>query len=130
MPKPDHRGRTGARSARAMPNKPGTITGQFIAHRVGNAWRGATDAQGREYSLPQAVASSVGIKLRGQDVRQAMRWKAVDFDREQGRLRLRRSQIVYRRERNLISHAGFEREIGRIDAKLEALKLRRRDALR
>lgn len=34
MPKPDHRGRTGAHSVRAKPTKPGTIAGQFIPHRV------------------------------------------------------------------------------------------------
>ncbi|MGL4441808.1 MAG: hypothetical protein ACRCUE_21375, partial [Bosea sp. (in: a-proteobacteria)] len=53
------------------------IPGSWYWTRIGNALKGATDFQGRPYSVPQAVSSSFGVKLKSQDVEAAMAWKGI-----------------------------------------------------
>jgi hypothetical protein len=56
--------------------------------KISNAVYGATDAQGRPYSVPQALLSSVGVKVKSQDVESGIMWQMKDFQNVQKALKL------------------------------------------
>ena len=118
----DHLWKSWMPSAAWVPNS-------WYQERITNAMIGARDRQGREYSVPQALASSVGIKLRPQDVRQQMAWRAADFDRAQRALQLEARQILDARSRGMISEAQFHRRMENATRKLEQLADRRQERL-
>lgn len=76
--------------------------------KVENALRDATDARGRPYGLPEALASSIGVKLKPQDVESGIYWHMQDFKRVQQALRTEMRRLGRQRERNLISESEFE----------------------
>ena len=90
--------------------------------KVQNAMTGATDARGRDYSLPEALSSSVGIKLKPQDVESGIYWHGQDFKKVQQALRSEMRQIGRQRERNLISQAEYDRQIAKMMTKFARLE--------
>lgn len=90
--------------------------------KIANAATGATDAQGRDYSLAQALLSSIGIKVRSQDVENGLYWHNVDFKKVNTALRTEMRRLGRQRERNLISQAEYDRAAARISAKFSTLQ--------
>jgi hypothetical protein len=105
------------------------IPGSWYWEKIGNAATGATDAKGRDYSVPQALASSVGIKVKPQDVEEAQYWQAFDFEQVERELKKQGKAIGRQRDRNLISDATYEREMEKIGAKMDRLNVRRDEVL-
>jgi hypothetical protein len=70
------------RQARRSPLQVVDAVGAWVPNswyweKIENAAKGATDRQGRPYSVPLALSSSVGVKLKPQDVEDAMAFKAA-----------------------------------------------------
>lgn len=97
------------------------IPGSWYWERIGNAATGARDAQGRPYSLSNAIPSAVGIKLKPQDVQEAFFWKGVEFDRVERELRAEMRSLGRDYERGMLSQAAYERRQQRVLDKLENL---------
>lgn len=97
------------------------IPGSWYWNRIGNAMTGARDWQGRPYDVPSALASSVGIKAKPQDVEEAMFWKGREFEKVEQDLRaeLRRAGRDF--ERGMISADTLNRRRDRIVGKLQRL---------
>ncbi|TPN11739.1 LPD5 domain-containing protein [Mesorhizobium sp. B2-1-2] len=89
--------------------------------KIGNAINGATDAKGRPYSLPEAVSSSFGVKMKPQDVETGLFWHYKDIKYVDQALRAEARTLARQRERGLISQKAF-------DAGMQAL-LDKRDRL-
>jgi DNA-binding Lrp family transcriptional regulator len=96
----------------------GWAPGGWYWERVGNALRGAEDRSGRQYSLPLALTSSVGIKLKSQDVQAGFESHAFRLDIRLRKLRqeLKRAENQYRQ--NKISKEAFEEQRDRIREKV------------
>jgi hypothetical protein len=92
--------------------------------RMMNAWNGATEADGRSYSMPLALAASVGIKLKPQDVDQGYFWQFFELKKAQQALRAEARSFGRQLERNIISQAQYERSVERIVSKLGELSAR------
>ena len=54
----------------------------YYADKIMIAGRGGRDRLGREYSIPEALASSVGVKLARHDVSYGMALKALEIERK------------------------------------------------
>ncbi|TIW23769.1 MAG: hypothetical protein E5V63_24210 [Mesorhizobium sp.] len=76
--------------------------------KIENAAKGATDAKGRPYSLPEAIASSVGVKLKPQDVETGLFWHYKDIKDADQALRAEARTLARQRERGLISQKAFD----------------------
>ena len=92
--------------------------------RMMNAWNGATEADGRSYSMPLALAASVGIKLKPQDVDQGYFWQFFELRKAQQALRAEARSFGRQLERNIISQAQYDRSVERIVSKLGELSAR------
>jgi hypothetical protein len=106
----DHLYKSWVPSAAYVPNS-------FYWDRVANAVKGATDSAGRPYSVSLALASSVGIKLKPQDVEDAMKWKAIELKRVDRALNEEVQRLGRRQQRGLISETEFNKAISEIVAK-------------
>lgn len=107
----------------AVPSAP-WVPGSFYWDRIGNALRGATDQKGRPYDPALAVASSVGIKLKPQDVDNAVTWKKWEINHAARALKKERGQLERRRARKMISESAYKSEVDEIDEKLKYLQER------
>lgn len=76
--------------------------------KIGNALKGATDAKGRPYGLPEAVSSSFGIKMKPQDVETGLFWHYKDIKDVDQALRAEARTLARQRERGLISQKAFD----------------------
>ncbi|MBP2230837.1 hypothetical protein J2847_004146 [Azospirillum agricola] len=103
------------------------IPGSWYWDRIGNAITGARDWSGRPYSVPQAVASSVGIKVKPQDVQEGFAAWGREFGKAERDLQAEARRASNDRERGLLSETGFERAMERLTKKLEQLGERRRE---
>lgn len=108
-----------------MPSAP-WIPGSWYWERIGNAMSGARDFRGRPYSVPQAVLSSAGIKVKPQDVRQGFYFHGLEFNRVEQELRAQMRRLARDRQRGLITERRFERERVRLITKMRRLGERRR----
>lgn len=90
------------------------VPGSWYWEKIENAAKGATDRQGNPYSVPLALSSSVGIKLKPLDVDDAMAAKAAEFRRVERELQTEARRLAGRQERNIISEAEFNKAIQRI----------------
>jgi len=106
-----------------LPSAP-WIPGSWYWDRISNAMRGATDARGNPYSVPQAILSSVGVKVRPQDVEQGLYWRGVELSKEGGALKSQARALARKRERNLVSQDSYEEGLAVIVLKAERLKQR------
>ena len=105
------------------------VPGSWYWEKIGNAAKGATDSQGRPYSIGLALSSSVGVKLKPQDVQDAMSWKAYEFRQVERALETEARRLGRRKERNLISEAEFNRAMQRIITKKKNLAEKARKTL-
>ena len=99
------------------------IPGSWYWERISNAITGARDYEGRPYELAQAIPSSVGVKLKPQDVTEAFFWKGVEFDRIERELQAALRSIGRDYDRGLISRTTYERREQRILKKFANLEL-------
>ncbi|UVC14695.1 strawberry notch-like NTP hydrolase domain-containing protein [Mesorhizobium onobrychidis] len=95
--------------------------------KIENSLKGATDAKGRDYDLPSALASSVGIKVKGQDVQEGLFWHGYDMKKVEQELRAQARALGRKRERNLISQGEFDRSMSSIMTKMDNLAEKRAD---
>jgi len=97
------------------------VPGSWYWEKIGLAAKGATDSQGRPYPLPEAVASSFGIKLKPQDVEENFQWRMYEFTKARRALKAeeRRMQRLY--ERGIMSDEYFEESMRAIDEKHERI---------
>lgn len=84
------------------------VPNSFYWTKIGNAINGATDAKGRPYSLPEAISSSFGIKMKPQDVETGLFWHYKDIKDVDQALRAEARTLARQRERNLISQKAFD----------------------
>jgi hypothetical protein len=89
--------------------------------------KGATDSQGRPYSVGLALSNSVGVKIKPQDVDDAFRWKAYEFKKVEEALATEARRLARRRERGLISEAEFERAMQTLATKRRRLDEKRHE---
>ena len=101
------------------------IPGSWYWERIGNAITGATDRQGRPYTLRTAIPSSVGIKLNPQDVQENFFWKGIEFNRVEQELRAEMRAIYQRYERGMMSAQTMEKQQAKVLRKLENLNRER-----
>ena len=97
------------------------IPGSWYWEKVGNALSGARDRAGRPYDIPQALSSSVGIKLKSQDVKEGFAIKGLDFERVERELKAQMGRLARDRQRGMISQATFESERQRLIGKMQGL---------
>jgi N12 class adenine-specific DNA methylase/predicted RNA methylase len=84
------------------------VPGSWYFEKIWNAAIGATDGMGRPYDLPSAMASSIGIKLKPQDVESGLGWQMRDMKKVQTALKAEAKQLARQRERGLISQGAFD----------------------
>ena len=105
----------------ATPNVLG-LPGSYATTGVFDAAKGRTDAFGRERSVSQAIASSVGVKLASYPRDILERNIILESKGKQAELERGMRQLARQRSTNTISDAEFERAIGVEQGKL--IKLR------
>ncbi|MBF5094423.1 hypothetical protein F1643_07915 [Azospirillum sp. INR13] len=103
------------------------VPGSWYWDRIGNAITGARDWSGRSYSLPQAVASSVGIKVKPQDVQEGFAAWGREFGKVERELEALARRASRDRERGLLSETGFERQMEDLTRKMGELEKRRKE---
>ena len=89
--------------------------------KIGNAIYGATDTAGHPYSVPQAVLSSIGIKVKPVDIDDGIKWHYFDFRQMQNALKADMRSLAHQLERGLISQRAFDSGAARIMEKYENL---------
>jgi inorganic pyrophosphatase-like protein/conjugative element/phage-associated large polyvalent protein len=97
------------------------IPGSWYWQRVSNAASGVRDWSGRPYDLPQAISSSVGVKLKPQDVREGFAIHGREFEKVERDLKTQMSRLGRDRSRGAISASAFERERTRLIEKMQTL---------
>ena len=97
------------------------VPGSWYWDKIGLSLKGAVDSAGRPYSLPEAVASSFGIKLKPQDVEENASWRSREFDKQ--RRALAAEQRRYRRllNRGILSESAFDDAMKSLDRKRDRL---------
>lgn len=93
------------------------IPGSWYWRKIGLSMRGAVDSTGRPYPLPEAVASSFGIKLKPQDVQQNLMWRRRELDKARRGLNYEQRRLGRLRDRNVLSEESYLEGLGVIDAK-------------
>ena len=97
------------------------IPGSWYFEKIRRAAKGARDYEGRPYSVPQAVASSVGVKLKPHDIDSALVIWGLEFDRIDRELKSQISRLDGDLDRGLISQRTHDREMRRIFEKFDRL---------
>jgi hypothetical protein len=98
------------------------VPGSWYWQKIGNALSGATDASGRPYDVPSALASSVGIKMKPQDVEQGLHWQGFGLVKIEQQLKAEARRLGRQRERNLISQSAFDDGMAALMEKMERLQ--------
>lgn len=97
------------------------IPGSWYWQKIANAFNGAEDRGGNRYDLPSAVASSFGVKVRGQDVAQGFDDHAHRFRRERDELKRERRKLDDQLDGKLISERTYNAAMAANERKLETL---------
>jgi hypothetical protein len=95
------------------------VPNSWYWEKIENAVKGATDRQGRPYSLPLALSSSVGVKLKPQDVDDALSFKAYEFQQVELELAKEAKRIEDRHNRGMTSEAAYNKALADITKKRE-----------
>jgi len=103
-----------------MPAHP-LIPGSWYWQKISTAATGGRDVLGRDYDLPMAALSSLGIKLAPHDVELGFTYHARAFTAIRKELNWQAQQLAQDKERGLISADEFEKQIQRIKKKQERL---------
>ena len=86
--------------------------------KIANAVYGATDTAGHPYSVPQALLSSIGIKVKPVDVEDGIKWHFVDFMKTRDALVQELRSNGRQLERGLISQKAFDAKAADVMEKL------------
>ena len=97
------------------------IPGSWYWEKIGRALSGGTDARGRPYPVPEAVASSFGVKLKPRDVEEGFRWRAYEFDKARRALRAEERRLGRLRNRRIVSEESYREAIDDINAKRDRI---------
>ena len=104
------------------------IPGSWYWDRIGDAINGVREPYtDRPYSLPQAVASSMGIKVKPQDVEAGFTRWALAFRREEKALEREAFLLARDRDRGAITQRVFESEMARVMEKRAKAATRMRE---
>lgn len=106
-----------------MPSAP-WIPGSWYWDKISRAATGGRDVLGRDYDLPMAALSSLGVKLAPQDVDLGFKYKSRAFNSIKSELRWQDRQLQKDKERNLIDAAEYEKQMQRIQKKMKHLSER------
>jgi hypothetical protein len=109
-----------------LPFLPGTYSFQSIT----DAGKGRTDAFHREQSLPQALASSVGVKLAAYPADVAKLGIKVELSKQQDEIRTEIRRLARERARNGITQSEFEQKRDYQVEKLKKIEKEASDRLR
>lgn len=97
------------------------VPNSWYWEKIENAVKGAEDYSGRKYSLREAALSSIGIKLKPQNVEDGLGWKQRAFKEVERALRSEARRLSNKRERGLISDAEFNRGMAALTEKFTNL---------
>ncbi len=111
-----------------MPSAP-WIPGSWYWDKISRSLRGARDSLMREYSLPLAILSSIGIKVVPQDVEMGTRLKGREFDSIRRALDFEMRQLQRDRKRAIISGDEYLRQHKLLMDKMEALRSSARESM-
>lgn len=106
-----------------MPAHP-LIPGSWYWDKISTAASGGRDVLGRDYDLPMAALSSLGIKLTPHDVELGFQYKARAFAAIQRELQWQAKQLQKDRNRNLIDADEYEKQKQRLEKKMKTLQER------
>ena len=98
------------------------IPGGWYWDRIWTAAGGGRDMVGRPYSLPQAVVSSVGIKVQPHDVELGYYYRGRDLDFQRRSVQAQARQAQRDLSRGLITERQYEREVELIERKMGMLE--------
>lgn len=85
-----------------------------LMDKIGRSMSGATDIRGNRFALPEAVASSFGVKLKPQDVELNFEFWRLRFQREERELAVQMWRLVRDKERKLVTEKQYNRELRRL----------------
>lgn len=111
-----------------MPSAP-WVPGSWYYQRIERAVIGGRDPQGNPYSVPQAVSSSMGVKLKPLDVEFNFAMMAKDFERVERELKIEAKRFGRDYERGLITEKEYNRQIEKNLEKLERNDSRRAERI-
>jgi predicted kinase len=103
------------------------IPGSWYWQKIGDAIDGARDWSGRPYSVPQAVSSSFGVKLKPQDVDEGFKVWGFEFDKIERALNDEVRRNRKDKKRGLISESEYDAAMERIREKKRNMKKRKRE---
>lgn len=106
-----------------MPAHP-LIPGSWYWNKIQTAATGGRDPLGRDYDLPMAALSSLGIKLAPHDVELGFMYHSRAFNSIGSELNFQANQLAKDRKRGLINAAEYEKQIQRIQRKQKRLQER------
>jgi len=104
-----------------MPSNP-LVPFSWYQEKIYNAAIGATDRQGRRYSMTQALLSSVGLKIKPQDVSYNMTLKAEEFARVERAISTEINYLQRNYQRGLVRQSTYDKEMKRFMGQMETLK--------
>jgi hypothetical protein len=90
-------------------------------NKIWAAIHGAKDVAGHPYSVPQAVLSSIGIKVKPVDVQNGIFWHLYDFQKKQDALKAEMQSYGRDLERGLITQEAFNAQLARMMEKYQTL---------
>lgn len=103
------------------------IPGSYYWDKAGTAWNGGRDILGRPYSFPQALLSSVGIKVQPHDVELGYAFRSRDLAAQARLITGEIRQVMSDYSRNMIDAEGRDEELARAKLKLERLAEKQRE---
>ncbi len=95
-------------------------------NKISRAVGGGRDALGRQFSVPEAVLSSIGIKAKGHDVGLNFEYRQREFDRTERALKYSFSLNDRDRQRGLISPKEYKQQRNDLLDKMRKLNENRR----
>jgi hypothetical protein len=95
--------------------------GSYYWNKVWDAMHGATDATGRPYTVPQAVASSFGIKVGPVDPDTGIMWHIKEFKQVRQELDHQVWVLANQLHRGLISQSAFDKGVATLTEKFMTL---------
>jgi len=105
------------------------IPGSWYWEKTGDALAGARDRSGRAYSLPLALSSSVGVKLKPHEIAEGKRQIQLEFDRVNRELSFERSRLARDRSQGKISDDRYKSDLAALDRKRKHYNEERRKRL-
>jgi len=112
-----------------MPSAP-WIYNSWYWDKISRATHGGRDVLGRAYSLPQAAASSLGIKISPQDVDLGFEYHRRRFKRDMGDLKAQLRRAGRDLNRNIINQEEFDKQKTHITGKMQYLQTKAKEDLR